>query len=195
MLNIRVFAIKVRRQTHRRPNWRRRLEMVSTVSITLLIVVASLHRAAVRGDESAFQFGLGKTCRVVQIVDGQSVRVASGHVVRLIGIDSVFCGVRGSSESVVQADAWEYLQRHAVGKNFSLEFDRQRINVDNAILAWLFHDDDCLNVTLVERGLAAVDFSRPLRPDLRKQLKDAEEIAREENRGQWSKLNDVAGDE
>lgn len=169
--------------------------MVSTVSITLLIVVTSLNRAAVRGDESAFRFGLGKTCRVVQIVDGQSVRVASGHVVRLIGIDSAFRLVRGSSESVVQADAWEYLQRHAVGQNFSLEFDRQRINVDNAILAWLLRDDDCLNVTLVERGLAAVDSSRPLRPDLRKQLKDAEEVAREENRGLWSKLNDVAGDE
>lgn len=200
MLNIRVLAIKVRRQTLRRFDWQRRLKMVSAVSITLLIVFASLHRAAIRGDESTFLFGSAKTCRVVQIVDGQSVQIASGHVVRLIGIDRAFGRVRGLherglSEFDAQADAREYLQRHAVGQNFSLEFDRQRIDVDNAILAWLFQGDDCLNVTLVERGLAAVDFSRPLRPDLKKQLKDAEAIARAENRGRWSKLNEFAGDE
>jgi len=120
--------------------------------------------------------------QVVNVVDGDTVRLSDGKVVRLIGIDTPEIGNQSAcfgQEASKKAD--ELLQDQFV----RLEKDVSETDRYNRLLRYVWKGDDLVNETLVAQGYARVSTYPP---DVKYQDRflAAEKAAREANLGLWS---------
>jgi len=72
------------------------------------------------------------------------------------------------------------------GKDIRLEFDIEKYDKYNRLLAYVYVDDIFVNATLVERGLAEV-MTVPPNVRHRRHFQQLQEKARKSKRGIWSK--------
>lgn len=102
------------------------------------------------------------TALVLEVIDGNTLELASGGTVRLIGIDAT-------------KEAYEFIKRRAQGKTIRLEFDEQQRDEEERLLAYVYvttrfneiiggYDDAYrkeifLNAEVIKKG-----YTRPL-PD------------------------------
>lgn len=113
---------------------------------------------------------------VQRVVDGDTLVLANGERVRLIGINSPEKGEPCFEE------AGEFLAEAVSGRAVELLFDLERQDKYGRTLAYVFADGNHANLLLVEQGLA-VAF--PFEPNLRfaKEFAEAEQSARAQGRG------------
>lgn len=116
--------------------------------------------------------------KVVFVADGDTVRLADGNFVRLIGIDALERGRPGYSESR------EVLRNMVAGKTVELEKDKTNRDEYGRLLRYVWLDDTLVNREMVDRGWAR---SMRYEPDIQHQsvIEKAEKEARTENRGIW----------
>jgi micrococcal nuclease len=120
---------------------------------------------------------------VEHVVDGDTVELAGGVRVRLVQIDAPEKGDECYGDRAT-ALARRLLPR---GTHVRVEPDRRLDQVDQyrRQLAYVFRDDDNVNVTLVRRGAAGVWFFRGARGRYADELLGAAAQARTERRGLW----------
>lgn len=173
--------IVVRRHLRRR--W---LRLAVCISALAAVFAATAYRAALRGDAARFDFDASGAVHVERAIDGDTLLLASGHRVRLLGVDTPETKhpTRGVEPWGPQAS--EFTRRQAAGRDAVLEFDRERTDRYDRVLAWVWVDGRLLNEELVRGGYSAAVLISPLRPDLEKRLVAAEADARESRRGIWS---------
>ncbi|MDP6670703.1 MAG: thermonuclease family protein [archaeon] len=113
---------------------------------------------------------------VQRVVDGDTLVLANGERVRLIGINSPEKGEPCFEE------AGDFLASAVSGKAVELFFDSERQDKYGRTLAYVFVDEKHANLLLVKQGFA-VAF--PFEPNLRfaKEFSDAEQSARSQGRG------------
>lgn len=128
--------------------------------------------------------------RVAAVVDGDTVRLEGGRLVRYIGIDAPETRHREGGRWVYDPQpfavaATAETRRRVEGRTVRLEFDRRREDRYGRLLAYVWVDGELLNEALVRAGLAR---ARPYPPNLRHQrrLAAAENEAREAGRGMWA---------
>lgn len=122
-----------------------------------------------------------ETCEVAHVVDGDTFNCSDGRKVRLLLIDAPDAGrfggvARRALTSLIQAGSTVRIETDAVPR------DRQ-----GRTLAYVFLPDGrMINEMLVREGFA---FFRPSRVNARyaEPLRAAEELARAESRGVWSR--------
>ncbi|OGC92068.1 hypothetical protein A2899_04750 [Candidatus Amesbacteria bacterium RIFCSPLOWO2_01_FULL_49_25] len=120
--------------------------------------------------------------QITNVIDGDTVRLSTGKVVRLIGIDTPEIGGRGGcfgQEASQKAN--ELLQ----GQYVRLEKDVSETDRYNRLLRYVWKGDELVNETLVAQGFAAVST---FPPDVKYQDRflAAQKAAREANLGLWS---------
>ena len=113
---------------------------------------------------------------VQRVVDGDTLVLANGERVRLIGINSPEKGEACFEE------AGDFLASEVSGKAVELFFDSERQDKYGRTLAYVFVDEKHANLLLVEQGFA-VAF--PFEPNLRfaEEFSEAEQFARGQGSG------------
>jgi len=125
---------------------------------------------------------------VVQVVDGDTVVLAGGIKVRVLGIDAPEMEKDGRPADFLAHKAKAALTELTLNRTVGLEYDRLRYDHYGRLLAYLLLPDQTLvNAELVRRGLARVYFIAPnLR--YREVLLAAQQEAIQAQRGVWQEL-------
>ncbi len=122
--------------------------------------------------------------RVTYVFDGDTVKLADGGRVRLVGIDAPELGGRGRPTQPYGRKSQFYLNDLVVGQTI----DIRRLGVDRygRILGEIFLEGRNINLMMVEAGMAEVYRGR-MEPGLDADMyRRAEESARRDRRGIWS---------
>jgi micrococcal nuclease len=125
---------------------------------------------------------------VVQVVDGDTVVLAGGVRVRVLGIDAPEMERDGQPADFLAHQAKAALAELILNRTVGLEYDRLRYDRYGRLLAYLFLPDHTLvNAELVRLGLARVYL---ISPNLRyqKELLVAQQEAIGAQRGVWRQL-------
>ncbi|MFH1202157.1 MAG: thermonuclease family protein [Candidatus Omnitrophota bacterium] len=128
--------------------------------------------------------------KVAKVIDGDTIELENGQCVRYIGIDTPETRKLVGDSWVPVSDyfggaASEFNRKLVEGKFVRLEFDVQKKDKYNRILAYCFVDNDFVNAKLIKEGYALL-YTYP--PNLKyvglfvKLLKEA----RQNNRGLWA---------
>jgi micrococcal nuclease len=151
------------------------------ISSLILLGAYSLMLAACRGEPSPPP----QAAQVVRIVDGDTLVLAGGIKVRVLGIDAPEMEKDGHPPDFLAHKAKAALGDLTLHKTIALEYDRLRYDHYGRLLAYLWLPDHTLvNAELVRRGLARVYF---ITPNLRHQkvLLTAQQEAIQARRGVW----------
>lgn len=103
---------------------------------------------------------------VVEVIDGDTIQLSSGKIVRYIGIDTPELHKRTGekwtdvNEPLAKA-AKEFNEKLVKGKRVRLEFDVQRIDKYNRLLAYCFVDNVFVNERILEEGLGLLYTGAP----------------------------------
>jgi len=120
---------------------------------------------------------------VIDVIDGDTLRLNGGDTVRLLSIDAPEKGYDYYSESR------EKLAELVKGKQVYLEKDKSERDRYDRLLRYVYVDDVFVNLVMVEEGYAVVKIYDP---DVRyeEKLKQAERIARVLEIGVWGKTTE-----
>ena len=129
-----------------------------------------------------------QAARVVQVVDGDTLVLAGGIKVRVLGIDAPEMEHDGQPADFLAHKAKAALTELTLDRTVSLSYDRLRYDHYGRLLAYLFLPDYTLvNAELVRLGMARVYL---IAPNLlyQKDLLTAQQEAIEAQRGVWQQL-------
>ncbi len=122
---------------------------------------------------------------VVEVADGDTVTLDTGHKVRLLGIDAPELEREGRPADFLAHKAKRVLTDLAQGKRVRLEYDRVKYDRYGRLLAFLFlMDGTDLSRELVRQGLARV-YTIPPNLRFREELLAAQREAIRARRGIW----------
>lgn len=123
---------------------------------------------------------------IQRVYDGDTIHLRGGYRVRLLGINAPEVEGRYRSEEAGGDAARDWLRQRLEGQKVRLEFDKERRDHYNRLLAHVFTaDGEHLNLRLVEEGLAVVSLIPP-NFKYSDQLAQAQERAEAAKRGLWS---------
>jgi micrococcal nuclease len=129
-----------------------------------------------------------QTALVVKVVDGDTLVLAGGIKVRVLGIDAPEMERDGRPADFLAHKAKAALAELTLERTVSLSYDRLRYDHYGRLLAYLWLPDHTLvNTEMVRLGMARVYF---IAPNLRyqKDLLTAQQEAIEAQRGVWQQL-------
>ncbi len=154
-------------------------------SLTLILLAACSLMLGACGDAPSQP---PQAALVVWIVDGDTLVLAGGAKVRVLGLDAPEMERDGRPADFLAHKAKATLADLTLNKTIALEYDRLRYDHYGRLLAYLWLPDHTLvNAELVRQGLARVYF---IAPNLRyqKELLTAQQEAIEAQRGVWQQL-------
>ena len=128
---------------------------------------------------------------VRRVIDGDTVELADGRLVRYIGIDTPEVRRNDHGTWVMDPEPYgreaaEANRRLVEGRRVRLEYDAQLQDRFGRLLAYVYADGVFVNATLIEEG-----FAQPMTipPNVRfaEQFRESSRKAREHRKGLWSK--------
>ena len=134
--------------------------------------------------------GLPKEAVVRRVIDGDTVELGDGRLVRYLGIDTPEMRRREGSrwvsapEPFAQA-ATEANQRLVEGRTVQLEYDVRTHDRYGRLLAYVYVDGQMVNATLLAEGYAQL---LTIPPDVKylERFRPLAERARQQRRGLWA---------
>ncbi|MBI3997283.1 MAG: thermonuclease family protein [Candidatus Omnitrophica bacterium] len=132
---------------------------------------------------------LPSQARVHRVVDGDTIELADGRLVRYIGIDTPEVRRKIAGRWVVEPEpfalaAMQENQRLVDGKTLRLEFDVQTHDRYGRLLAYVYVGDQMVNEALLREGMAQL---LTIPPDVKyvERFRAAASEARAAHRGLW----------
>lgn len=125
--------------------------------------------------------------RVARVVDGDTLLLESGHRVRLIGVDTPETKHPDRPPEPWGQEASEFTRGMVDQKLVRLEYDRERFDRYQRVLAYVYYEGWLLNEELIRAGLSPAKTTFPFRSDMQRRFRTAEQQAREAGRGLWSR--------
>jgi len=111
-------------------------------------------------DESDQTGGYYATVRVKRVVDGDTLKISPAidgiDEIRLIGVDTPETKEPGCEVQPYGPEASEFATRELQGEEVDLEFDEERRDRYDRLLAYVYRDDEMFNEDLLEGGYAQV---------------------------------------
>lgn len=160
---------------------RPRLSLVATPLLVAAALLTMLGRTWWTNREpDEFEFRDGRRDHVVRVEDGATLELEDGVRVRLIGVEP-------PTEDEAEARAATAFLREAVGdRTVELTFDRERIDRDDRILAFVHDEVGCVNESIIAAGHARALRGVPFSSTRQRSFRKAEESARSAKRGLWA---------
>lgn len=123
--------------------------------------------------------------RVERVVDGDTLLLAGGARVRLIGADAPEAFVPDSRPEPFSGEATRFAEQFVAdgGGEVRLEFDGPRRDRYDRFLATVWVGDRMLNEELLRAGLARLRSEFPFSPPLKARLRRAQDEAEAAHRG------------
>ncbi len=123
-----------------------------------------------------------KEAKVKRVIDGDTIELVNGQIVRLVGVNAPDNGQPFDDE------ATDYVKKLTEGKKVKLEYDAYKSDRFGRILAYVIIDSKNLSVELVKKGLAKVVLYEKRKPLIyQQQLLEGELEAKNKKLGIWSK--------
>jgi micrococcal nuclease len=130
-----------------------------------------------------------ETVTVERIVDGDTIRIDPAvdgiDEVRLIGIDTPETKDPDCDVQPYGPEATMFTRDELQGEEVNLEFDEDREDRYERLLAYVYLDDEMFNETLLEEGYAQV-YTVPPNDRYEDRFEEAQEAAQEEELGIWA---------
>ena len=130
------------------------------------------------------------TATVTSVIDGDTVVIDDGERVRYLMVDATEL----SSDDCWSTEARQANSDLVLSKEVELEFDVDRRDMFDRLLAYVTVDGVEVNTRLVERGFACVLHIPPNGNDRLSEFEALETAARDANRGVWGQCTEVACD-
>jgi micrococcal nuclease len=127
---------------------------------------------------------LAKEYVVKKIVDGDTIQLESGEMVRYLGIDSPELSTRDSGPEFYAREAARYNKKLVFMKKVRLEFDIEKKDQYGRLLAYVFVKDVFVNGELVKHGYAKA-MVKPPNLKYKDTFVNYQKKAMEEERGLW----------
>lgn len=138
--------------------------------------------------------GYGRGLYVTKVVDGDTIELSNGEKVRYIGIDTPELRERHGSEWIYKPrpygeEAKDFNRFLIEGKKVTLEFDVQKRDKYNRLLAYVYIDGKMVNLEMVKEGYAMI-YTYPPNVKYVEEFVNAQQHAREGGKGLWNGLED-----
>ena len=146
------------------------------ISLVILAAIAFL---------SLFLCKWDKAYRVERVIDGDTVLLTNGWRVRYIGIDTPETKHPKKGVEYMGPEATEFNRQLVEGKPIVLEFDVEKHDKYDRILAYVWADGTFVNAELVREGYAKV-YTFPPNVKYNKLFLALQREARKDKRGLWA---------
>ena len=128
---------------------------------------------------------------VRRVIDGDTVELADGRLVRYLGIDTPEVRRRNGAQWVTDPqpfgrEATEANRRLVEGKTVRLEYDVQTHDRYGRLLAYVYHEGQMVNAALLEEGYAHL-LTIPPNVKYAEQFRALAQHARQAQRGLWAR--------
>lgn len=163
-------------------HFRRRLALIAVAIVAAVL----LYRLRGPVDVSAPEALPEGRYRVARVVDGDTLLLANGARVRLIGADTP---ETVKPEHPVEAwgpEATRFTRQFVAGGEVRLQMDREKVDRYGRFLAYVWVGERMLNEELIRAGLARARLEFRYAPSMKTRFRKAEEEARQAQRGIWS---------
>ena len=127
---------------------------------------------------------------VVNVVDGDTIDLASGERIRYLMIDTPEL----SSDDCYAQEATLLNSQLVLDREVTLEYDVECEDRYGRLLAYVYVGDNEINTVMVERGYACLLHIPPNGEDRRDEFAALENLARTEGRGMWGQCEVVTCD-
>ncbi len=122
-----------------------------------------------------------KSGKVERVVDGDTIVLENGSIVRYVGITSP------ESNQPFDKESTEFNRNLVEGKQVSLEYDHYKADKFGRILAYVIIDGKNVSMELTKSGMAQVVVYQHKKPFIyQEQLLKVQEEAKEKKLGLWS---------
>ena len=125
--------------------------------------------------------------QVQRVVDGDTIKLTSGHPVRLIGADTPETVKPNHPVEPWGPEATEFTRRFVSGGTVRLEFDGRRVDRYGRVLAHVWVGQQMLEEELVRAGLARAATQYSFSKAAKDRLLAAQGEAKAARRGIWSR--------
>ncbi|MEX2120178.1 MAG: thermonuclease family protein [Pirellulales bacterium] len=123
---------------------------------------------------------------VRRVVDGDTLLLAGGARVRLLGIDAPESVKPDHAIEPWGKEASDFSRRFVAAGPVRLEFDRERVDRYGRFLAYVWVEDRLLNEELVRAGLARAEPRYRYSSSMKRRFQRAQQEAQAHRRGIWS---------
>ncbi len=122
--------------------------------------------------------------KVIEVIDGDTVKIEDGSLIRLLGIDAPETNHPSLPEQKFGKEAKEYLKSRILNKICLFEYDRNnKFDIYNRILAFVYLDGELINAEMIKKGYAYVYLKSKNKKT--NEFLMLEEIARKQKKGVW----------
>jgi endonuclease YncB( thermonuclease family) len=127
--------------------------------------------------------------KVIEVIDGDTVKLANGKMLRYIGIDTPEIRIKKGSRFIYSPQPFakeaEELNRDLVENKFvKIEFDIEKTDKYNRLLGYCFINDTFVNAKLIEEGFASI-YTKPPNVKYTDFLINLQRKARKNKKGLW----------
>jgi micrococcal nuclease len=122
---------------------------------------------------------------VERAVDGDTLLLADHTRVRLLGVDTPETKRQDWPVEPFGPEAHAFTREHVERRNVRLEFDKERHDKYDRVLAYVYVDDWLLNEELIRAGLGRAITNHPYSETMKRRFRAAQDEARRERRGIW----------
>jgi micrococcal nuclease len=138
--------------------------------------------------------------QVESVTDGDTLVLAGGARVRLIGVDAPetrFSPRSDGEDQPLARDALTFAEQAVEGRQVRLEFDKERTDKYGRFLAYIWYMDResgaelLLNEELIRAGLARALLRYPYSESMKRRFREAQWEAKGAKRGVWSDAGGV----
>jgi len=140
-------------------------------------------------EEGGDSGGYDATVRVTRVVDGDTIRISPAidgiDEVRLIGVDAPETKEPGCDVQPYGTEASEFTTEELQGEEVNLQFDEDRDDQYDRLLAYVHKNEEMFNETLLEEGYAQVYIVDP-NDQYEDRFEEAQAEAQGAQRGIWS---------
>jgi micrococcal nuclease len=168
---------------------RRRVRNPSAATLLVVLSLALLIAARLlrQGGPAPGEFVRQQQPVVVErVVDGDTLLLAGGQRVRLIGIDTPETKRPDLPVDPLGVEATAFVQSLIADAPVRLEFDRERLDQYERLLAYVWLPDGrLLNEEIIRAGFSTAQTRYPYRQDMKRRFLEAEEEARAAGVGRW----------
>ncbi len=123
--------------------------------------------------------------KVIEVIDGDTVKIETGDLIRLLGIDAPETNHPDFPEQKFGRKAKEYLKNRILNKICLFEFNKKnKYDVYNRILAFVYLDGKLINAEMIKNGYAYVYLKSKNKKT--NEFLILEDIARKQKKGIWN---------
>jgi micrococcal nuclease len=170
--------------------FRRRVDRRLWLPVIVLIVAALLQYLA---PTPAVPRDPQQLTAVERVVDGDTLIIAGGQRVRLLGINTPELARDGRPAEPWADEARKFLQSAVEGRDISLGFDREHSDKYGRWLAYVYLQGTLINEEIIRAGWSRAETKYRYSEAMKVRFRRAEREARDQRAGMWSADHGTAG--